>query len=74
LLTPMRIKYCTCRYLQEKRRTKNRNHLQGCSSSQVGENLGYNRKNTLNDSDGNSKGYFRKDVIDSRKFRFYEKK
>lgn len=32
------------------------------------------RKTILYDSDGNSKGYFRKDVIDSRKFRFQEKK
>ena len=32
------------------------------------------RKTILYDSDGNSKRYFRKDVIDSRKFRFHEKK
>ena len=36
---PMKIKYCICQRLREKRKAKNQNPLQGCSGFQEGEGL-----------------------------------
>jgi hypothetical protein len=47
-LSPMRNKYCTYRYLQEKLKVKNQNHLQECSGFRAAKEIASNQHKQIN--------------------------